>query len=85
MYRKDKIKKLKVNLSIYPINKNHICCEDPDNINYNKYMMTKIIQSPNDKRQYKYLELDNSKIFKSLSVSLDTYKSARSNSSSSLL
>ena len=41
MYRKDKIKKLKVNLSIYSINKNHICCEDPDNINYNKICIKK--------------------------------------------
>ena len=41
MYRKDRIKKFKTNLSSYPINKNHICCDDPDNINYNKICIKK--------------------------------------------
>ena len=43
MYRKDRIKKFKTNLSSYPINKNHICCDDPDNINYNKICIKKKI------------------------------------------
>ena len=41
MYRKDRIKKIKTNLSIYPINKNHVCCDNPKNKNYNKIYINK--------------------------------------------
>ena len=36
MYRKDRIKKLKTNLSVYIIKKNHVCCDNPNSTNYNK-------------------------------------------------
>ena len=36
MYRKDRIKKLKTNLSSYSIKKNHVCCDNSNSINYNK-------------------------------------------------
>ena len=31
----------KTNLSIYPINKNHVCCDNPKNKNYNKIYINK--------------------------------------------
>ena len=41
MYRSDKIKKPKTRLPIYIIKKNHVCCNDPKNHNYNKIFETK--------------------------------------------
>ena len=41
MYRKDRIKKPKTNLSIYSIKKNHICCDNTNSINYNKIYIKK--------------------------------------------
>jgi len=41
MYRSDRIRKPKTHLPIYIIEKNHICCDDPKNRNYNKIFQTK--------------------------------------------
>jgi len=41
MYRSDRIKKPKTRLPIYIIKKNHVCCDDPKNHNYNKIFETK--------------------------------------------
>ena len=41
MYRPDRIKKPKTNLPIHIIKKNHICCNDPANLFYNKIFKTK--------------------------------------------
>ena len=41
MYRPDRIKKPKTNLPVYIIKKNHICCDNPKNPNYNKIFETK--------------------------------------------
>tara|TARA_Y100000590_G_scaffold255802_1_gene287285 strand:- start:7021 stop:7509 length:489 start_codon:yes stop_codon:yes gene_type:complete len=41
MYRPDKIKKPKTNLPTFIIKKNHVCCDDPNNSNYNKIFETK--------------------------------------------
>ena len=42
MYRKDRIKKLKSNLSIYSIKKNHICSDNTNSINYNKIYINEL-------------------------------------------
>ena len=36
MYRSDRVKKPKTNLSVYTIKKNHVCCDNPNSTNYNK-------------------------------------------------
>lgn len=41
MYRKDRIKKPKTNLSVYTIKKNHVCCDNPNSSNYNKIYIKK--------------------------------------------
>jgi len=41
MYRPDRIKKPKTNLPIHIIKKNHICCNNPKRLDYNKIFETK--------------------------------------------
>ena len=41
MYRPDRVKKPKTNLPVYIIKKNHICCNNPKNLLYNKIFKTK--------------------------------------------
>ena len=40
MYRSDRISKPKTNLKIINIKKNHVCCDDPKDLNYNKIFQT---------------------------------------------
>ena len=41
MYRSDRIKKPRTNLPVHVIKKDHICCDDINNSNYNKIFQTK--------------------------------------------